>query len=115
MLFFGSSSDTARRLLHGPSFFLAHSVLAGWAQLTYFNPQIDLRDKREAWGCTWRISLPRTVVVHVLTVVAQWAILVADKEELRRLHAGMGLKALIARGVAPQVALLVLYGQVKQI
>lgn len=40
--FFGSSSDTLRRLLHGPSFFLAHSVLAGWLQLTYLNPQIDL-------------------------------------------------------------------------
>jgi len=39
VLFFGSSSDTMRQLLHGPAFFLSHSILAGWSQLTYFNPQ----------------------------------------------------------------------------
>ena len=109
VLFFGSSTDTSRRLLHGPSFFLSHSVLAGWSQLTYLNPQIDLQDKTEAWGSTWRMSLPRTVVVHVLTVVAHWAVLLSERDDLRRLHAGMGLKELIARGVAPQLALLVLY------
>lgn len=31
-LFFGASSEGARRLLHGPSFFYAHAVLAGWLQ-----------------------------------------------------------------------------------
>ena len=45
VIYFGSGSETARRLLHGPSFMMAHSVLAGWLQLTYFNPQIDLADK----------------------------------------------------------------------
>jgi hypothetical protein len=111
VLYFGSSSDALRRRLHGPSFFLSHSVLAGWLQFTYFNPQIDLRDKLTAWGVSWRVSIPRTIVVHVLTVAAHWALLYADRQELRRLHAGMGLRELVARGVLPQFLLLVLYGQ----
>eukprot|EP00966_Prymnesium_polylepis_P016305 375909-Prymnesium_polylepis.2 len=57
------------------------------------------------------MSLPRTVVVHVLTVVAHWAVLLSERDDLRRLHAGMDVKTLIARGVAPQLVLLVLYGQ----
>jgi uncharacterized protein YjiS (DUF1127 family) len=111
VLFFGSSSDTLRKLLHGPAFFLSHSVLAGWLQLTYFNPQIDLKDKEAVWGCTWRMSIPRTVVAHILTVVAHWALLIEERTDLRRLHAGMGVKDLVLRGVLPQLALLVVYGQ----
>lgn len=101
--FFGSSSDAARRLLHGPAFFLSHSVLAGWLQLTYFNPQIDLRDKLEKWGMTPKVAIPRTLMVHVFTVLAHWLLLVAERTDLRRLHKGMGLKELLARSVVPQV------------
>lgn len=70
------------------------------------------KDKQIAWGCSSRTSITRTIVVHVLTVVAQWAVLLDERQELRRLHAGMGLKELISRGVAPQLILLLVYGHV---
>lgn len=58
VLYFGSSSDTARKLLHGPAFMMSHSVLVGWLQLTWFNPQIDLADKVCSLPCS-HISLRR--------------------------------------------------------
>ena len=65
--FWGSSSETLRRMLHGPSFFYAHGVLAGWLQLTYSNPQLDLEDKQKLWGCSKKLAVARTLLVHVAT------------------------------------------------
>ena len=44
VIYFGSGSETARRLLHGPSFMMAHSVLAGWLQLCLLYTSPSPRD-----------------------------------------------------------------------
>lgn len=107
-LFFGSSSEGARRLLHGPSFFYAHSVLAGWLQLTYVNPQIDTDDKVRRWGVTRRFGLSRTFVVHVSTVLAHWYLLRAPGGAPRG-RRDTSLFEVLLRDVGPQLALLLSY------
>ena len=106
--FFGSSSPELRRLLHGPSFFYAHSVLAGWLQLTYANPEIDRADKERLWGMPRRTALLRTLVVHVATVLAHWALLRLDGPPRGR-RASSSFFDVLARDVGPQLALLLAY------
>jgi hypothetical protein len=106
-LFFGSSSERLRSLLHGPSFFYAHSVLAGWLQLTYANPQIDRDDKKRLWGMSERHALLRTAVVHVLTVVVHHALLRVDGAPRGR--RGASWAGVLLRDVGPQLALLLAY------
>ncbi len=107
-LFFGSSSEALRRLLHGPSFFYAHSVLAGWLQLTYANPEIDRADKERLWGMSRRVAMLRTLVVHVATVVAHWALLRIDGPPRGR-RASSTWGDVLLRDVGPQLAVLLSY------
>lgn len=110
-LFFGSSSQQMRDLLHGPSFFYAHSVLAGWLQLTCANPEIDRADKEKAWGrgsLAARFALLRTLVVHVLTVVAHHVLLRVDGPPRGR-RGSSSLFSVLLRDVAPQLAVLLTY------
>ena len=108
-VFFGSSSDTARRLLGGPAFFYAHAVLAGWLQFTWLNPQLDLRDKVRAWGYTRAQAVARTIVVHLLPLAAHWAVLLSERAEWRRLYGGKSAIELALRALGPSFGLLLLY------
>ena len=108
-LFFGSSSEGARRLLHGPSFFYAHSVLAGWLQLTYANPTIDTTDKVERWGVSVPFGLARTFVVHVATVLAHWHLLRQKGGAPRGRKGSASLLDALLRDVGPQLAILLSY------
>ena len=107
--FFGSSSDTARRLLGAPAFFYAHGVLAGWLQFTWFNPQLDLSDKVRAWGCTRAQAVARTIVVHLLPIAAHWWTLLSERAEWRRLYGGKSAIELAIRALGPSFGLLLLY------
>ena len=71
------------------------------------SPQVRL------WGCSRPASIARTLVVHVLTVAAHWTLLHLDKKELRALFSNKSALELLLRTVAPQVALLLFYGQVR--
>ena len=104
--FWGSSSETLRRMLHGPSFFYAHGVLAGWLQLTYTNPQLDLEDKQKLWGCSKKLAVARTLLVHVATVAAHHALLRAGG---RKTRPGAGWLDVIVKDIGPMVVLMQVY------